>query len=95
MVLHTCHRGDEGCINIRHLYLGDHARNTLDMVEAERSARGEDNGNAELTEADIREIRRLYRTRLVSQRGLAGQFRVSQGTIHQIVSYKTWKHISD
>lgn len=92
-VLHTCHRGDEGCISIRHLYLGDHALNMADMTEAERQARGEDNGNAELTESDVREIRRLSAAGGISQRALARQFGVSQGTINQIVTRKTWKHV--
>lgn len=93
-VLHTCHHGEEGCITIRHLYLGDHRRNMLDMTEAQRQARGEGNGNAELTEDGVREIRRLYGARVVSQRALARQFGVSQGAIHQIVSGKTWKHVT-
>ncbi|MFB7114838.1 hypothetical protein [Streptomyces sp. NPDC056291] len=92
-VLHTCHRGDEGCIAFPHLYLGDHARNMRDMTEAERQGRGEDNGNAELTELDVREIRRLFAARAASQRALAAQFGVSQGAIHQIVTRKTWKHV--
>ncbi|MDX3237223.1 hypothetical protein PV392_16395 [Streptomyces sp. ME03-5709C] len=92
-VLHTCHRGDEGCIAFSHLYLGDHSRNMRDMTEAERQARGEDNGNAELTESDVREIRRLADARAASQRALARMYGVSQPTISQIVTRKTWKHV--
>ncbi|MEH0402860.1 helix-turn-helix domain-containing protein [[Kitasatospora] papulosa] len=94
-VLHTCHRGDDGCISIRHLYLGDHTRNMRDMTEAERQARGEGNGNAELTEPDVREIRRIYAARSMSQRALARRYGVSQGTINQVVTRKTWKHVTD
>lgn len=93
LVLHTCHRGDDGCINFRHLYLGDHDQNMQDMVDAGRAASGEANGNAELTEDQVRVIRKEYATGLVSQRALARRFGVSQGTISQIVNRKTWTHI--
>ncbi|MER7841686.1 hypothetical protein ABTY98_38825 [Streptomyces sp. NPDC096040] len=92
-VLHTCHQGEEGCISIRHLYLGDHARNMADMTEAERQARGETNGNAELTEPLVCEMRALHATGDWSQRALARRFNVSQGTVHQVVTRKTWKHV--
>ncbi|MFF4900440.1 hypothetical protein [Streptomyces sp. NPDC001068] len=92
-VLHTCHRGDGGCISIRHLYLGDHAQNMQDMTEAERQARGETNGNAELTEPLVHEMRALHATGDWSQRALARRFNVSQGTIHQVVTRKTWKQV--
>ncbi|WP_326813949.1 hypothetical protein [Streptomyces sp. NBC_01763] len=92
-VLHNCHRGAEGCISFRHLYLGDHAQNMRDMTEAERQARGEGNGNAELTEPAVREIRRLYAARALNQRVLGVRYGVSQGTINQIVTRKTWKHV--
>lgn len=92
-VLHTCHRGDDGCINIRHLYLGDHAQNTQDMVGADRQARGVDNSKAKLTDAEVIEIRRLYAAGGVSQRALAVQFGVRQGTINQVVTRKTWRHV--
>lgn len=90
-VLHTCHRGEEGCINFRHLYLGDHDQNMQDMVDAGRQASGEANGNADLTGDQVLEIRQQYATGLVSQRALARAYGVSQGTIWQIVSGKTWK----
>lgn len=59
-VLHRCHRGDDGCVNINCLYLGPHARNMRDMAEAERSARGERHGIAKLTREQVRDIRRRY-----------------------------------
>lgn len=35
-VLHTCHRGREGCVNPRHLYLGTATDNVRDMCQASR-----------------------------------------------------------
>lgn len=94
-VLHTCHRGDEGCINIRHLYLGDHARNVLDMIESGRHARGMTNGHAKLTEEDVRSIRRRYvRGSRWHGRGnsaaLAKEYGVSENAIRQATRGATW-----
>jgi hypothetical protein len=95
MVLHTCHQGIEGCINRRHLYLGDHAQNMRDKVEAERCSRGEEHGMAKLTTAQVIEIRRRYvRGRGPYDRGnsaaLAEAFGVAQTMIRMIVRREAW-----
>lgn len=90
-VLHTCHRGAEGCISLRHLYLGDHGRNMADMADAGRAAdnHGERNPRARLTEEQVREIRRL-RSAGATGRGLAAAFGVAPSTIWDIVYGKNW-----
>lgn len=93
LVLHTCHQGDEGCIAFGHLYLGDRVQNARDMVDAERNAFGSRNPKAKLDEAKVAEIRRLYAAGGVSQRALAVQFGILQGTVNQVVTRKTWKHV--
>lgn len=60
-VLHTCHRGAEGCISIRHLYLGDKVRNVQDRVDADRSCHGAAHWACKLTERDVADIRARYR----------------------------------
>jgi hypothetical protein len=60
-VLHTCHRGEEGCISKRHLYLGDNGQNIRDRVEAGRSCYGEQHWAHKLSDTDVAEIRRRYR----------------------------------
>ena len=40
-VLHRCHRGEAGCINIRHLYLGDNDQKVRDMVTAGRRGKSD------------------------------------------------------
>ncbi|MFB7114823.1 hypothetical protein [Streptomyces sp. NPDC056291] len=97
-VLHTCHRGEEGCINIRHLYLGDNDLNVADMVEAGRNVQGEDCWAAVLTEDQVREIRRRYvpgrnRYRRGNLPELIAEFSVSGQTIKDIVHRRTWKHV--
>lgn len=88
-VLHTCHRGQEGCANIRHLYLGDHERNMLDMNEAGRNVRGADVGTAKLTAEQVQEIRRLRASGL-PLRALAARFGVSRSAIEGITTGRTW-----
>ncbi|MEV6738692.1 hypothetical protein AB0N14_17855 [Streptomyces sp. NPDC051104] len=88
-VLHTCHRGDEGCVNRRHLYLGNTQRNMADRDEAGRQARGSRQGNAVLEEADVRRIREMLASGL-SQTAVAEQFPVSRRTISDIARGTRW-----
>ncbi|MEU9576326.1 helix-turn-helix domain-containing protein [Streptomyces chilikensis] len=95
-VLHTCHRGDEGCVNLRHLYLGDVHQNHRDTVNAGRTLRGRQdlvgsrNGRAKLTEQEADEIRRRYRVRGVRQADLAREYGVSQAVISSITLGERW-----
>lgn len=99
-VLHTCNggSGDAGCINIRHLYLDDHARNMRDKVIAGRSLkgrtdlRGEVQGNAILTEENVLEARRLY-AEGTGTRALAERYGVAQATMKDVVQRRSWRHI--
>lgn len=93
-VLHTCHRGMEGCINIRHLYLGTHERNVQDTVDAERTARGEKNGCAKLKREEVRAIRKLA-AEGNPYRVIAGRFDVSVSTVSLIVRREVWGWLPD
>lgn len=107
-VLHTC--DNALCLNVRHMYLGDQARNMQDMDERGRRASpqatariGEANGRAQLSEEDIREIRRRHgppsgRGRARgrgpnSQAALAAEFGVVQSMISRIVRNERWSHM--
>ncbi|MEW2066650.1 hypothetical protein [Streptomyces sp. NPDC007346] len=97
-VLHTCHRGEDGCISIRHLYLGDAARNMLDMAEAGRGTkanRGELSWRSKLTRDEVRLIRQRYvkgarHPHLGSARALADEFGVRASYISTLASGKRW-----
>ncbi|WP_433341723.1 hypothetical protein [Streptomyces sp. CA-253872] len=97
-VLHTCHRGEEGCINIRHLYVGDAARNMADMVESGRATianRGEGCARAKLTREDVRAIRRRYvkGARLPSPgsaRALANEYGISVSYLPKLADMDRW-----
>ncbi|MEV5047361.1 hypothetical protein AB0N20_22665 [Streptomyces griseoincarnatus] len=98
-VLHTCHRGDEGCVNRRHLYLGDTRRNMADRDEAGRQARGSHQGHAILTEEQIGIIRAEHvkgarYPRPESTRALAERFGVARETIKSVIQRRNWKHLN-
>lgn len=54
-------------------------------------SKGEDHGCAKLTEEKVAEIRTRYKSEKISQRKLAAEYEVSQGTIWQIVNENYWK----
>lgn len=94
-VLHSCSggTGDSGCINIRHLYLGDDWRNRWDMVNAGRTT-------SRLTRDDVEEILAAYVPgarfpHSGSSRALAIRFGVRPHTISSIASLRrTWIHVN-
>lgn len=103
-VLHTCSggSGDKGCINVRHLRLGDDAENTRDRDDAGHTVvpmlRGEEHGNAKLTVDQVREIRRRYapganRHSTGNRAALAEEFGVAPSTIRDVVQRRRWKHV--
>lgn len=54
---------------------------------------GSRNGRANLCEAQVSEIRRLYGSGKVTQFWLADQYEVYPTTIHKIIKRQTWKHV--
>ena len=88
VVRHTCN--NPSCINPEHLILGTQKQNMHDRVLAGTLANGENHGASILTEIDVIEIRKST----LSERVLGRRYNVSNITIHDIKSYKTWKHIS-
>lgn len=54
---------------------------------------GEASPLAKLTAQDVRRIRRLYKSKRISQYQLAERYRVTQGAICAIVTRRTWSHI--
>lgn len=88
LVCHMC--DNRRCVNPFHLWLGTHADNNKDRSIKNRSAMGELNRNAKLSEADVLEI--LNNT-VNTQKELGVKYGVHQATISKIQLKKKWKHI--
>lgn len=88
----VCHKCDvPSCVNPGHLWLGTKADNNADMVAKGRQARvcGERNGNAKLTDTQVRAIYRAPDT----QREIAARFNVDQALVGRIKTGKIWRHL--
>lgn len=86
-VLHRCDNPE--CTNPRHLFLGTNQDNNRDRDTKGRQAKGERQGSAKLTEADVRAIRASAETFDV----LAARYSVSPATIAQAARGATWSHV--
>ena len=86
-VLHRCH--NRRCVNIEHLYLGNHNQNMRDMVKSGRVSKGETHRFAKITEQTAREI---YESE-GSYNQLADRFGVSYSLVYRIKNKRTWNHL--
>lgn len=104
----VCHRCDNPpCINPAHLFLGTALDNVRDAISKGRMhptggqaggdythmARGEASGLSKLTEAKVREIRRLRAEEGLTQVELAARFGMSRTPIADILAGRTWRHV--
>jgi hypothetical protein len=90
-----CHKCDRpSCVNPSHLFLGTMKDNQSDMASKGRSAHGERNAHAKLSQLDIATIRNRYKrgskTDGLSQ--IAVTYGVSFQLISLIVNKKIWRH---
>lgn len=99
VVRHTC-IGNPRCINPDHLTIGTQKQNIHDCIDQGRFPEprtGETNGQHKLTEADVREIRRLRNPedglRPTSYQSLANQFGVSYTAVYFAANRIQWKHV--
>lgn len=73
-----------------------HSDNEAHAVKNGLKASGERNGNAKLTESDVREIRRRLKLRdlgMDSIPRIAKYFRITVPAVHQIKNNKTWRNV--
>ncbi|MER5904325.1 hypothetical protein ABT150_30195 [Streptomyces mirabilis] len=93
-VLHTCNGGSgaNGCVNIRHLRLGDNSRNVLDRGDAGVQV-GEAHHSSRLKADQVRRIRERGAAGATHQ-PLADEYGVSRATIGDIVARRTWRRLA-
>lgn len=94
-VRHTCDRPP--CCNPAHLVGGSMAENSADMVARDRGRGaprpGERNPMAYLTIREVRQIRALAATGIITQREIAMRYGTSLDNVKAIVQRRTWKHV--
>jgi hypothetical protein len=92
LALHTCGKGHEGCVNVRHLYWGTPQQNADDRMEHGNAPQGSACHAAKLTESDIIPI---FEARAAGREPsqIAESFGVTRGTINMVLKRKTWRHV--
>jgi len=86
-----CHHCDNPpCVNVDHLFIGTRGDNNHDRTVKGRTAhpKGEKNGRAKLTEAEILAIRNDPRKQYV----IAREYGVTKSTVSAIILRKRWNH---
>ncbi len=98
--LEAAHRcGNRSCFNPNHLRWATRSENEADKVLHGVAGRGggpvpgERNGASKLTELSVRQIRHLVEGG-ASISNLAMEFSVDKKTVRDVVTRKTWKHLS-
>lgn len=82
----VCHSCDNRlCVNPAHLWMGTAKENLDDCRKKGRQAEGERNGLAKLTDEQVSEVRLRYAAGDITQKELAAEFGLCQGSVSFIV----------
>ena len=73
--------------------LNDEQREKLSKTLSDGRRKGSGNGNSELDEAKVRQIKILLKTEKFTQVRIAQYFKVSESTVSLIKSGKIWSHV--
>ena len=91
----VCHRCDNpSCVRPDHLWLGTPLDNERDKIAKGRkhSQRGARNSHAKLTAQDVTAIRAAHDAGATME-ALASAYGVTVGTIRDIVTFRSWRHL--
>jgi len=97
--LSVCHHCDvPACINLEHLFLGTRSDNTRDAQRKGRFAptQGSHNGNAKLTEDQVRWAREQYARYGRGEGGshaICERLGIKQQTLSDIIARRKWPHV--
>lgn len=92
--MNVCHHCDNRrCCRPDHFFLGTQKQNCDDAKAKDRHTRGERQGNAKLTDDDVRFIR--SQADAMTQTALAEMFGIRQSTIWVIIRRRAWAHVED
>ena len=94
----VCHKCDNPtCSNPEHLFLGTHLDNVRDMIKKDRhptiGKKGENNHRAILKISQVKKIKKILKTGIVSLLDIAKMFNVSKGAIACIKYGKNWRSV--
>jgi hypothetical protein len=92
VIRHLCN--NHPCVNPSHLALGTYKDNSQDMVAAGNSVGGEKNWKSKVDRAKVLEMRRLWSTGEYTKSQLAELFQITDSTVWQIITNRTWKDSS-
>jgi HNH endonuclease len=93
-VLHRC--DNPPCVRPDHLFLGGQGSNMQDCAEKDRIAHGERVAGARLRVADVEDILRICGPgRTESYRSIGARHGVSEATIRDIASGRTWRRVRE
>lgn len=93
--LHVLHHCDyRRCQRGGHLFVGTAGDNMADRDAKGRGARGIRVGTAKLNDALVRQIRREYIPRVVTQQELADRFGVAQSIVWKALYGTYWAHVA-
>lgn len=89
-----CHKCDNPpCCNPDHLFQGTDRDNLIDSINKGRRLVGEEHWMARLTEAQVKEVRKLHSEGL-TQVKIAAKMGVNQSTVQRILTGKSWAHVA-
>ena len=98
-VLHKC--DVPSCVRPDHLFLGTQADNIKDMdLKGRRiTLKGEDHGRSTLTVKMVKEMRKLYATRIenaeITKKFIAQQFGITPSAAGKVLRRILWVHVKD
>lgn len=90
VVRHKC--DNRGCINPEHLQLGTQSENMRDAVSRRRTAHGERNGRAVLTEETARKIKTLIREGATTKE-IMQEMGVKRHVVRRIREKRSWRYV--